>query len=729
VFLTETGGLTWPGEAQVEPLQPALAAPLFWLADRLPFAGNVHLVMLFNPVVTVATAGLVYLFVLASGYPRRAGLAAALIFGLATIAWPYSKNFFREPLMGLTLFGTAYLLLRWRQALPSGVGRSLSWLVAAGVAAGLSLMAKTAAAFALPVLALAFVPWAELARWRRLAPPALAAAAAGLLCVAAGAWVYYTQPNFWGADQGLWSREAFDAFVGPLVSPGKSLFLYSPVFVLSALSLAARAEPDRRLEIAWPMALLLVYVSAYALFRGEIWWGGTGWGPRYMVPLTPFLVAGAAPALHQALRPGASLAARAGLAGLLAASLLVQIAGVVVYPLDYYAELERSGAGVAWTVGLWDPYYSAILTHWRLMSANLPDFAWARARAAGPDWPMAALLAAASAAFVGLAVSAGRRIVSRREAALGALGGLAVIMLAAGALLWRIYPDQRYRGDHAGLQALRQYWDTAGADLPERALFLNNLTYFDFVLNYSKASAPTFSLPLSPGDRLADGAALPPPATDPDSLVYEHARSIVEYFPGFYRTAGLLVETGPYHGTVVRSIEWWMAAHYHHIATREFAPEVRLATFSTARAPEAEAAPARAVDAGFGEAIALAGYDLAPAQATYRPGDVLNISLVWHASAAQAENYTVALVLIGAGPTLIQQHDSYPMAGFWPTSAFEPGRPVRDNVAFVLPGGLAPGTYEVWALMYDSAVQRLPVTSAAGEALGDHLVLFSFEVR
>jgi hypothetical protein len=102
---------------------------------------------------------------------------------------------------------------------------------------------------------------------------------------------------------------------------------------------------------------------------------------------------------------------------------------------------------------------------------------------------------------------------------------------------------------------------------------------------------------------------------------------------------------------------------------------------------------------------------------------------VWQADAPPAENYTVSVDLIGPGPALILQHDQYPVAGFWPTSAFEPGRPVRDNVAVVLPVALPPGEYEVWVLLYDSAVQLLPVSGPGGEALGDHLVLFSIRVQ
>jgi hypothetical protein len=368
--------------------------------------------------------------------------------------------------------------------------------------------------------------------------------------------------------------------------------------------------------------------------------------------------------------------------------------------------------------------------HWRLIAAGLPDFAWARARAAGPDWWAAGLLllgATGFAALLGWAWRPAGRGATRRTAWLAAGGGLAAALVLTAGLLWRIYPDQRYHGDDAALQAMRQAWQAE--PLPDKALFLNNMTYFDFVLNYMKDAAPFYSMPLSPDDNLPSDMPRPAPSTDPDTLVFVDARSIVNYFPKFYKTVGLLMEAGPYHIGNLRSIEWWMAETYYHIATQEFAPEVRLLTYSTARAPKPDDPPEHALGDRLGEAIVLVGYDVQPEQAAYGPGDMVNLSLQWRATATPPADYTVGIDVVGAGPTLIEQHDSGPVAGFWPTSAWEPGLPVRDNVAFVLPDDLAPGTYEVWALMYDSAVQRLPVTGPGGEALGDHVVLFTFQVQ
>ena len=52
-----------------------------------------------------AAAALVYLCLLELGCRRRTGNLGAFVFAFATMAWPYSRTFFREPLTVL-----AYLL-------------------------------------------------------------------------------------------------------------------------------------------------------------------------------------------------------------------------------------------------------------------------------------------------------------------------------------------------------------------------------------------------------------------------------------------------------------------------------------------------------------------------------------------------------------------------------------------------------------------------------------------
>src|SRR5581483_9052067 len=99
---------------------------------------------LLDPIVTSLTCVLVFLFGIRLGYPVRVAQLVALAYGLSTLAWPYSKYFFREPL------GALWLLLAVYAAVTSRRCPGLGWPCLAGFAAVLAVGTKIAAVAALP---------------------------------------------------------------------------------------------------------------------------------------------------------------------------------------------------------------------------------------------------------------------------------------------------------------------------------------------------------------------------------------------------------------------------------------------------------------------------------------------------------------------------------------------------------------------------------------------------
>ena len=89
VMRNMTADLDWPGHTYVEPVQPLLSIPLILFADIVSEVGVAHSVLLLNMAVTAATGMLLFLYVRWLGYRRNIAIAAALLFGLTTIAWPY----------------------------------------------------------------------------------------------------------------------------------------------------------------------------------------------------------------------------------------------------------------------------------------------------------------------------------------------------------------------------------------------------------------------------------------------------------------------------------------------------------------------------------------------------------------------------------------------------------------------------------------------------------------
>jgi hypothetical protein len=730
VSRSETADLEWPGESQAEPAQLILAAPLYWIVNSFDGIGNVHGTLLFNPIVTALTGGLVYLYVRRLEYDCRVAAVAAAAFGLTTIVLPYTKTFFREPLAMLSLFATAFGLLNWREAMIGKERLAYGWLIFALAAGLVAFFAKEANFAALPVLLLLLLPGrASLRRssrdWLRL----LGFLAIAIVIGGLGLWLFNSVFDSVRFDplprlQQALRHAPFAAqgIMGFLISPGKSLFLFSPVLILALT--APLLGGRRQFDASWPLALLVVFVVVYAFVRGELWWGGTNWGPRYMVPLTPFLIVSAAPFFDYALNRS-----RFGLfvlLGLCTVGLAVQVGGVGVHLGKWDSILGGAKEGGPWMLGLWEARYSAIIGHWRLLASEPLDFAWARALPGGPAWTtpiLAGGLAIIFAIAIGYGVTAST--MKRRVATSGMMIGF----LLAGAVTWfslrSIYFDQRYRGNDESLHQLNGALRNITA--PGPVIFLNNSTYFGFMLNYYKGQILWYTLPLNSREMVPPGTPPLPRDTDPRSLV--RGSGIIEFFSQPYQTIFLITERGPFTPESPRPTEWWLSRNYHYIGVQEFSPIVRLVEFSSAVAPKPALTAAHAVEYQLGDHIALLGWDAQPDGAPLRPGGILNLSTQWKALSPPDAEYKIGMYLIDSQGALALQDDSLPVNGFWPTSAWQAGDVIRHNVAFALPKDLSPGFYEVWTLMYSATDgARLPVRDSSGTNIRDHIVLFTVEV-
>ncbi|MBN1285543.1 MAG: hypothetical protein JXB47_09095, partial [Anaerolineae bacterium] len=67
-----------------DPFMAAAGMPLFLLLEWIPGVGMAQGMLIFNNLVTAATAGLLFFYALALGYKMRIALALGLVFALAT---------------------------------------------------------------------------------------------------------------------------------------------------------------------------------------------------------------------------------------------------------------------------------------------------------------------------------------------------------------------------------------------------------------------------------------------------------------------------------------------------------------------------------------------------------------------------------------------------------------------------------------------------------------------
>jgi hypothetical protein len=451
---------------------PVALLPLTWLGLLAPGVGPVSVSLLFNAMVTALTAVILRAYVQRLGYNRRTGLLVALIFGLATLAWPYAKSLFSDPFAGFLLLTSAYLLLKFHQANfhqnpgqqdrtgePQTEPASLPlfsqlaslknlliplrylwmarhlWMARypflTGLLLGWNVATRYAEALFIPVFVLLLLYYLWLDHKRRRATraayrsflshfwPPLLAFATPLLVIGLGLMIFNITRYGDPLNTGYLPEETFggalwDGVTGQLLSPGRGLWLYSPVLTLSLGGVLPFYRRHR--AEAW---LTLAIIGLHLILYGKwfMWHGGFAWGPRFMIPTLPFWALLLAPPVSQVFPPADILETtpknispmrslerpnpqspipnpqspipnlqcvlwnapipRLAFIFLITLSLIPQFLMVAIDFSPFQNDLLDTGLPLFARQTFFDPEYSPLLKAWRFISSDTLDLAWA----------------------------------------------------------------------------------------------------------------------------------------------------------------------------------------------------------------------------------------------------------------------------------------------------------------------------------------------------------------
>jgi hypothetical protein len=672
-------------------------APLYWLGLVVPGLGMLQTASVLNSLITAITAGLLFSLLRRLEYDERVAMAVALLYGLATIAWVYSKYLFSEPLAGLLLLATAYLLIAFRQ-------ERRNWRPAlAGLLAGLAVVTRANNLFLVPIFAGYLATSSEATSGKGdtkdrhqlrtnssllpTATPAQVRASYSLLPILyfllghippalllmGYNWVRAGNPLQTGYDLTIFSPNLLLGLYKLLLSPLRGLFIYSPLLILSLPGIVWLWQRNRA-ETA-----LTVGVAGATICLFSIWSSGEGlsWGSRFLVPIVPFLCLALAPVVDRALAGSKILTGL--LLGLGGASFSIQLLGIAINPWVYLARLQADFGGEFFlenTPALTDFRYAQVIGQLRSWSPTNSDLVWWQPG----DFDVFAfslLLILVALAAMNL----GSQILNTKPRTLNSFGTPLVILLATYFLLTRYFiTDQRQFGppDDAYTRALNTATRRAS---PNDRIVTVAQNHYHVPMNRFKARMPIIGF-----------AQQQPPIPETalpllrDSLTGQNTWLATVGFPP---------------AAPDNAFEEWLTFNAFE-ASDEWLDDVRLVWYGVEH-PLAT----RSIQTALGEELQLVTINTVE---SLQAGKILPVEFVWIPLRRPSADYNLFLQLLAADGTLVAQHDGPPNGGYTPTTSWPPGEEIKDRHGLVLPADLPAANYQLITGLYDPATgERLPV--------------------
>jgi hypothetical protein len=262
------------------------------LAHKVRFAiAQVVLTLVTAALPTAAIGALLYRLLSRFAIPAWPRIWVVLGYGLLTPAFAYAGAFYGHQLCTACLFAAFYLVFMARQPMSTGA------LLAVGFLLGYSVITEYPAVLVAGILFLYALY--RLADRRRIGWVILAGAP-----VAAG-WLAYNTALFGTplalgySYSELWTEQHHTGFMsltlphwsaiwGITFSPFRGLFFYAPWLLAFVPGLVLWFSSREHRAEFW---VVLGTMVAMFLFNSSsvMWWGGFAVGPRYLLPMLPFM--------------------------------------------------------------------------------------------------------------------------------------------------------------------------------------------------------------------------------------------------------------------------------------------------------------------------------------------------------------------------------------------------------------------------------------------------------
>jgi hypothetical protein len=283
----------------------AVAVPFYYTAviaslDPLPLVG-----MFVNSLIVTLIALVVFRFSDELFQSRKVAFILSLILLGCSFILPYNTTLFPQPLQALCLISAAYFLFKSKtlddssmSTLNTKYGRRKTYFAClASLFLGLSIFSHPTSLIFIPGFIIYSIFFSQL-RIKHVVLPFIVSLIVLLFLVGLINFLKFGSFTEFGYGWmgSLSTHAGFEGLIGLWASPGAGLVLFFPIVLVLPIALKIFFRWNRgiffltlyMLMTAWAYFGTLWYLGSY--WQTITWSGGLAWGPRYLIPILPFLV-------------------------------------------------------------------------------------------------------------------------------------------------------------------------------------------------------------------------------------------------------------------------------------------------------------------------------------------------------------------------------------------------------------------------------------------------------
>lgn len=365
-------------------LLSAAAVPFYYAAMILSMPPIAVIGLFVNSLFISLTCVVIFCFSTELFGSKKIAFVLSIIFGVCSFVWPYNTTFLTQALQALTLVSSAFFLYKSLHYNPSFIchysrldkNKGILFAGLGGLFLGLSVFAHPTSIVFVP----GFIAYSVFSMRRRNAMRNLVSfiAVLAIILLFVGLVNYARFGSFtefgYGYFGSIETHNGWRGLIGLLVSPGAGLFFYFPLAILLPFGIKYMHKEHKALFFLFAYVLIINWLDVGTLsfgFEPYAWSGAIAWGPRYLVPVLPFITIILGSMLSH-LRKRAVL--KASFIALCIAGFFINLLGVLVwfqYGIIYGWEKEQLAQyDDNMEIMTWQPYYSPIVLHMKSLLSD-----------------------------------------------------------------------------------------------------------------------------------------------------------------------------------------------------------------------------------------------------------------------------------------------------------------------------------------------------------------------